>query len=159
MGAFTEKGYDCAWEVDFYGELLTTPGDKERIARYFSNYNPGAWPHPEPPSKDHPEIEELHKIKTKQFVDMVCSGEVPLREGVEELLSEADAAGWTIAVCSSDHMESVTAIVETLLPRFAANIRIFGGDGVSKIPEIYNLAAQELGLAPMKCVVLEDTKD
>ncbi|CAK0897679.1 unnamed protein product [Prorocentrum cordatum] len=158
--AFKEKGYNCEWSVDLYGELLTTGGGKERMTRYFRDYNPGAWPHPEAPAKDHPEIVALHKLKTSLFMDIVRAGELPLREGVRELLTAARSAGWTIAVCSTSNEAAVSAVVQTLLPEFAPTTRIFAGDCVSKKkpdPEIYNLAARELSLDPRKCVVLEDT--
>jgi len=93
-------------------------------------------------------------------MDIVRTGKLPLREGVLELLTAARDAGWTIAVCSTSSESSVRAVVETLLPDFAASMRIFAGDCVPNKkpdPEIYLLASQELGLAPMKCVVLEDT--
>jgi len=158
--AFKEKGYDCEWSVELYGELLTTGGGKERMARYFMDYNRDAWPHEEPPAKDHPSIVALHELKTKLFMEIVKSGDLPLREGVEELLRAADAAGWTIAVCSTSNEESVKAVVATLLPVYAPSIRIFAGDCVAAKkpdPAVYELAARELGVAPMRCVVLEDT--
>eukprot|EP00929_Paragymnodinium_shiwhaense_P019255 TRINITY_DN131_c0_g1_i2.p1 TRINITY_DN131_c0_g1~~TRINITY_DN131_c0_g1_i2.p1 ORF type:complete len:408 (-),score=153.78 TRINITY_DN131_c0_g1_i2:129-1352(-) len=158
--AFKELGYDCEFEVGLYGELLTTGGGKERMARYFKDYNAAAWKEEEPPTADHPKIVELHKLKTKIFMEIVKSGELTLREGIEELLSAADAAGWQIAVCSTSQEASVKAVVETLLPSFASSIKIFAGDIVkNKKPasDIYELAARELGVSAMKCVVVEDT--
>merc|ERR1740129_1984268 len=93
-------------------------------------------------------------------MDIVRSGELPLREGIEDVLSAATAAGWTIAVCSTSNEESVKAVVETMLPEFAPSMRIFAGDCVEAKkpdPAIYRLTAKELGVAPMKCVVVEDT--
>eukprot|EP00415_Alexandrium_ostenfeldii_P002151 UN2151 len=130
------------------------------MTRYFTDYNPDAWPHEDPPTKDHPAIKELHALKTQLFMEIVRSGELPLRDGIEELLTTADVMGWTIAVCSTSNEESVKAVVETLLPELAPSIRIFAGDCVKAKkpdPEIYNLASNELGIAPMKCVVIEDT--
>ncbi len=36
---------------------------------------------------------ELHKLKTALFVELVERGELPLRPGVQRLVSEAIAAG------------------------------------------------------------------
>jgi len=157
--AFKELGYDCEWEVGLYGELLTTGGGKERMTRYFTDYNPEAWPHDEPPAKDNAKIVELHELKTKIFMDIVRAGKLPLREGIEDLVTSAFANGWKVGVCSTSNEQAVKAVVETYLPEFAAQIPIFAGDIVSKKkpdPEIYNLAAKEMGVAPMRCVVLED---
>jgi len=157
--AFKEKGYDCEWDVDLYGDLLKTGGGKERMARYFTDINPTAWTQEDPPAADHPAIMELHKLKTSLFMEIVRSGELPLREGIKELLTAASEAGWVLAVCSTSNEESVKSVVETMLPSFAPSMKIFAGDMVKKKkpdPEIYLMAAKELGIAPMKCVVVED---
>lgn len=157
--AFKEKGFQCEWDVELYGELLTTGGGKERMARYFTDYNRAAWPFEDVPTKDHPAIMELHKLKTKLFMDIVRSGELPLREGIEALLAAASEAGWKLGVCSTSNEDAVRAVVETMLPKYAPNMRIFAGDVVKTKkpdPAIYLLAARELGVAPMKCVVVED---
>lgn len=158
--AFEEKGFDVEWDVDLYGDLLTTGGGKERMTRYFKEVNPDAWSFADEPSPDNPVIMELHELKTQIFMDIVKSGELPLREGIKELISAADAAGWQLAVCSTSNEASVRAVVETMLPDFADKIKIFAGDVVAAKkpdPAIYKLAAQELGVAPMRCVVVEDT--
>eukprot|EP00931_Biecheleriopsis_adriatica_P119686 TRINITY_DN948_c0_g1_i1.p1 TRINITY_DN948_c0_g1~~TRINITY_DN948_c0_g1_i1.p1 ORF type:complete len:413 (+),score=113.29 TRINITY_DN948_c0_g1_i1:29-1240(+) len=158
--AFKEKGFDIEWDVELYGELLTTGGGKERMTRYFTDINPDAWTDSEPPSKSHPVIMELHELKTKLFMDIVKSGELPLRPGMKELLTAATKAGWKLAVCSTSNEASVTAVVETMLPDFAGSMAIYAGDIVSAKkpdPAVYQLACKELGLAPMKCVVVEDT--
>jgi HAD superfamily hydrolase (TIGR01509 family) len=159
--AFEEMGFDCSWDVDLYGELLTTGGGKERMTRYFTDYNPEAWKDTEnPPAKDHPDIVALHKRKTEIFMEIVREGALPLRPGIEELLAAASEAGWKIAVCSTSNEKAVTAVVQTMLPEYADSIMIFAGDVVSAKkpdPAIYTLAAKKLGVAPMKCVVVEDT--
>mmetsp|Transcript_154967 Transcript_154967/g.269486 ORF Transcript_154967/g.269486 Transcript_154967/m.269486 type:complete len:355 (-) Transcript_154967:55-1119(-) len=158
--AFKEVGIDAEWDVALYGDLLTTGGGKERMTRYFLDYNPKAWPHPEPPSKDHPAIMDLHKLKTKLFMDIVKAGKLQLREGVKDMLTAAKAAGWTLAVCSTSNEKAVQAVVDTNLPEFAAEMRVFAGDVVKAKkpdPAIYNLAATELGLDPSKVIVVEDT--
>lgn len=159
--AFAEKGFTCEWEVELYGDLLTTAGGKERLTRYFVDYNPEAWTSEDPPTPDHPTIKELHALKTKLFMEIIRKGELPLRPGVRDLISAAVAEGWRIAVCSTSNEESVKAVVETMLPEFADKIEIFAGDIVSQKkpdPAIYKLAAKSLGIAPMKCVVIEDSE-
>lgn len=158
--AFKEKGFNFEWDVALYGELLKTAGGKERMTRYFTDFNSGAWTAADPPSKDHPLIKELHELKTKLFMDIVRSGALPLREGIEDMISAASNAGWKLAVCSTSNEESVKAVVQTMLPQFSDQISIFAGDMVAKkkpSPDIYKMAAKALGVAPMKCVVVEDT--
>jgi len=158
--AFKEKGFDFEWDVELYGELLTTGGGKERMTRYFTDINPDAWTEEDPPSPEHPTIVELHKLKTDLFTEIVTTGELGLREGIKELISAAAAAGWKLAVCSTSNEASVTAVVKTYLPEFAEQISIYAGDIVSAKkpdPAVYELACKELGMAPMKCIVVEDT--
>mmetsp|Transcript_36502 Transcript_36502/g.84210 ORF Transcript_36502/g.84210 Transcript_36502/m.84210 type:complete len:386 (+) Transcript_36502:61-1218(+) len=158
--AFEQKGFDVEWDVDLYGDLLTTGGGKERMTRYFKEVNPDAWSFADEPSPENPVIMELHELKTQIFMDIVKSGELPLRDGIKDLISAADSAGWQLAVCSTSNEASVRAVVETMLPEFASKIQVFAGDVVSAKkpdPAIYKLAAKELGVAPMRCVVVEDT--
>jgi HAD superfamily hydrolase (TIGR01509 family) len=45
--------------------------------------------------------------------------------------------------------------------RIAARMRVFAGDCVPRkkpAPDIYNLAARELGVEPARCVVIEDSR-
>ena len=109
-------------------------------------------------------IRDLHRSKTDIFMQIIEDGQLPLRSGIARLIDEAIAAGLTLAVCSTSNERAVTLIVERLLGearhrRFAA---IFAGDVVSRKkpdPEIYELAAQRLGLAASECVVVEDSRN
>ena len=157
--AFAAKGYQVEWAVELYGKLLEVSGGKERMRHYFESYG---WPG-DVADKD-ALIKELHKLKTDFFMQIIESGELPLRPGVARLVDEALAANVTLAVCSTSHERAVNLVVERLLgpkrkARFGA---ILAGDVVSKKkpdPEIYNLARQKLGLEPSECVVVEDNRN
>jgi len=157
--AFAKKGYAIEWGVELYGELLEVSGGKERMKHYFESYG---WPC-DVVDKD-ASIKELHKLKTDLFLQIIESGELPLRPGVARLVDEAIAADVTLAVCSTSHERAVNLVVEKLLgperkARFSA---ILAGDVVSKKkpdPEIYNLASERLGLEPSECVVIEDNRN
>lgn len=156
---FAEKGYDIEWDVALYKELLKVGGGKERMRHFFDQT---AWP------KDSADkealIKDLHKAKTGSYMQIVESGQLPLRPGVARLVDEAIAAGVRLAVCSTSNERAVNAVVETLLgsqrkTRFDV---ILAGDVVSRKkpdPEIYNLALGRLGLAPAECVVIEDNRN
>ena len=97
-------------------------------------------------------------------MQIVESGELPLRPGVARLVDEAVAAGIRLAVCSTSNERAVNAVVETLLgpERKARFDVILAGDVVSKKkpdPEIYNLAVERLALEPTQCVVIEDNRN
>ena len=157
--AFAAKGYDFEWGVDYYRELLSVAGGKERMRHFF---NTRGWP-PEAVDKDS-FIKELHKLKTDLYMQIVESGELKLRPGVARLIDEAITEGITLAVCSTSNERAVNLIVEKLLgperkARFSA---ILAGDVVSKKkpdPEIYNLALERLNLKPDECFVVEDSRN
>ncbi len=157
--AFAAKGLDAEWDVALYGDLLEVTGGKERMRHYF---DADGWPGG---IADRDEfVKELHKLKTDSFMQIIESGQLPLRPGVARLVDEAIDGGVTLAVCSTSNERAVTMVVERLLgtrrrSRFAA---ILAGDVVSRKkpdPEIYNLAAQQLSLDPARCVVVEDSRN
>ncbi len=157
--AFAEKGYDVEWDVELYGKLLEVAGGKERMRHYFDN---NGWPD-DAADKD-ALIKELHKLKTDLFMQIIESGELPLRPGVARLVDEAVAANVTLAICSTSNERAVNLVAERLLgpKRRARFSEILAGDVVSKKkpdPEIYNLASQRLGTEPSECVVVEDSRN
>jgi len=156
---FAEKGYDIEWDGALYQELLKVGGGKERMRHFFEQT---AWP-AGTTDKD-ALIKDLHQRKTDSYMQIVESGELPLRPGVARLVDEAVAAGIKLAVCSTSNERAVNAVVETLLgpERKARFDVILAGDVVSKKKpdsEIYRLALERLALEPTQCVVIEDNRN
>ncbi|HJN23182.1 MAG TPA: HAD family hydrolase [Rhodospirillales bacterium] len=156
--AFTAKGLGFEWSVERYGKLLKTAGGKERMRRHF---NETRWPVPEAESDVF--IRGLHKLKTDLFMELIESGQLPLRPGVARLIDEAIAAGLKLAVCSTSNERAVQATIETMLgPERAPYLPVFAGDMVpakKPDPAIYKLAKERLGLDPARCVVIEDSNN
>jgi HAD superfamily hydrolase (TIGR01509 family) len=156
--AFATKGLPIEWSVELYGELLKVTGGKERMKHYFDNYG---WP-ADIADKD-AVIKELHKLKTDYFMEIIESGQLPLRPGVARFVDEAIAANIVLAICSTSAERAVNLVAEVLLgserkTHFSA---ILAGDVVSRKkpdPEIYSLASERLSLEPSECVVVEDTR-
>jgi HAD superfamily hydrolase (TIGR01509 family) len=156
--AFAKKGFPTEWSIELYGKLLEVAGGKERMRHYFNNYG---WP-PDVADRD-ALIKELHKLKTDYFMEIIESGQLPLRPGVARFVDEAIAADIVLAICSTSHERAVNLVAEVLLgpERKAHFSAILAGDVVSKKkpdPEIYNLASERLSLEPSECVVVEDTR-
>jgi HAD superfamily hydrolase (TIGR01509 family) len=156
--AFAKKDLPIEWSVELYGELLEVAGGKERMIHYFDNYG---WPS-EVADKD-ALIKELHTLKTDYFMEIIESGQLPLRPGIARFVDEAIAANMALAICSTSHERAVNMVAEVLLgpERKAHFSAILAGDVVSKKkpdPEIYNLASKRLSLEPSECVVVEDTR-
>lgn len=156
--AFALKGIKAEWSISQYAELLQVAGGKERMKHYFDQHE---WPKEIADREEF--IKEMHKLKTKLFMDIIESGELTLRPGIARVVDEAVSEGLKLAVCSTSNERAVTLIVEKLLgsKRRSHFNAILAGDVVSKKkpnPEIYNLALQKLDLDPQECVVIEDSK-
>ena len=157
--AFARKGYSFQWDVALYVRLLEVAGGKERMRAYFDEFG---WPGDVADRDEF--IKEMHRLKTDLFMQIIDSGQLPLRSGVTRLIDEAIAQDIVLAVCSTSNQRAVGLVVERLLgpqrrDKFSA---ILAGDVVSKKkpdPEIYNLAREHLGLDPAECMVVEDSRN
>jgi HAD superfamily hydrolase (TIGR01509 family) len=157
--AFQKMGLEHEWSVARYGELLKIAGGKERMRHFF---NTVGWP--ENISDQDRFIQQLHHLKTDLFMEIIESGELPLRPGVARLVDEAISAGIRLAVCSTSNERAVNLIVEKLLgaDRRAYFSAILAGDVVTRKkpdPEIYNLVRQKLNLSPRTGLVVEDSRN
>jgi HAD superfamily hydrolase (TIGR01509 family) len=157
--AFASKGYPFRWRIGEYKELLKVAGGKERMRHYFDQT---AWPADVTDKEAF--IKEMHRVKTDIFMNIIASGELPLRPGVSRLIDEAIAAGITLAVCSTSNERAVNLIVSTLLgPERKSHFgAILAGDVVTKKkpdPEIYLLALARLQTQADECLVVEDSRN
>ena len=100
--AFAERGYGFEWSVELYGELLKVAGGKERMRHYFDR---NGWPCDE--NERDALVQDLHRRKTDLFMNIIESGELPLRPGAARLVDEAITADMTLAVCSTSNERSV----------------------------------------------------
>ena len=93
---FEEAGLDWHWSVDFYGELLTVSGGKERLRYFLRRYLPEF----QPEENINDFITKLHQLKTKHYLQLLRSGAIALRPGVARLINEARAAGLILAIAT-----------------------------------------------------------
>ena len=155
--AFAQLGLGVEWGVELYGELLKTAGGKERMRAHFDCHG---WP-----AGDHDElIAKLHVLKTDLYMQIIESGQLPLRRGVARLVDEAVAEGMQLAVCSPSTERAVEQVLVKLLgpERRARFDAVLAGDVVKKKkpdPEIYRLAGERLGRRGPECVVVEDNRN
>lgn len=157
--AFARHHLEVVWDVELYGELLKTAGGKERMRAYFDRHG---WP--EGIGNRDELITRLHVLKTDLYVQIIESGQLPLRSGVRRLVDEAIADGMQLAVCSTSNERAVQQVVEKMLgpERRKSFGAILAGDVVAKKkpdPEIYALAAERLGRRGEECVVVEDNRN
>lgn len=84
--------------------------------------------------------------------------EVPLKEGMLELLSELKAKGIKTGIATSNSQELVDAVIDSLDIRFYfdeihTSCEVKAG---KPAPDIYLLVAECLGVEPKDCLVFED---
>jgi HAD superfamily hydrolase (TIGR01509 family) len=155
--AFGALDLPFEWSVAEYGGLLKIAGGKERMRSYFDQ---NGWP-VDAVDRD-ALIKRLHQLKTDYFIQLIESGELPVRSGINRIVDEAYSAGVRLAVCSTSNERAVGGVVRRLLglERYAKFAGIFAGDVVSRKkpdPAIYQLAVQRLQLDPTRCLVVEDS--
>ncbi len=156
--AFAEAGLDWDWTVELYGELLQVTGGKERIRLYVEKFLDGF------------ELDEdiadfaakLHKRKTHFYLELLQSGAIPLRPGVERLINEAREAGLRLAIATTTTPANVTYLLTATLGADAIDWFevIAAGDIVpakKPAPDIYDWALQQMDLAPESCLAFEDS--
>lgn len=157
--AFEALGIDAEWDVATYGQLLLIAGGKERMRHYFEQHG---WP--EGRSESHGElIVALHKEKTEIFMEIIASGELPLRPGIARIVDEAIAAGVRLGVCTTSNPKAIDGVLDLLGPERKARFEfVHAGDVVRRKkpdPEIYELAKQSLRLPVSECLVIEDSRN
>jgi dihydroxyacetone kinase phosphoprotein-dependent L subunit len=161
-----ESGVPWEWSVEEYGRKLKIGGGKERMASLFSEAKfLKAWPAaPADETARKETVAAWHKRKTEIYKEIIRSGRIPARSGVRRLSEEALANGWLLAVASTSAPEAVNAVLrhavgEATAGRFSA---VLAGDVVKAkkpAPDIYLMAARELGVPPEACVVVEDSNN
>lgn len=158
--AFKQKGLDTEWDVERYGKLLHVGGGKERMKAHWDEVG---WPGEYATADEATRLglcKDLHAIKTGLFMGRINSGDVPFRPRVLATIDDAITHGVPVAVCSTSNEKAVAAIVAKMGEARASKITIFAGDVVEKkkpAPDIYLLAAKELGVKTNRCLVVEDT--
>ncbi|MCS7060391.1 MAG: HAD family phosphatase [Anaerolineae bacterium] len=105
------------------------------------------------------EIDSLAGLKEARFRELACQdGARLLMPGVLDCLAQLRAHGWLQAIASSAPTQNVTAILEALPLSGYFSAVVAAEDVVHGKPDPapFLTAAQRLGVAPARCVVVED---
>jgi len=156
--AFDEYGMDWHWSVETYGKLLAVTGGKERMKFYVEKF----LDKDKIPENIEDKIPELHAAKTRHYTELLSTGAIPLRPGVERLINEARERGFRLAIATTTTPENVTALLTHTLG--ADSIDWFeviaAGDIVpakKPAPDIYDYALKEMNLSADECIAFEDS--
>jgi len=158
--AFAEAGLDWDWSVELYGKLLAITGGKERILHYLDHFNQDF----HRPADLGAFIVGLHQSKTRHYTELLDSGAIPLRPGVERLLKEAREADLRLAIATTTTPANVSALLKNTLGDDGESWFevIAAGDIVpAKKPaaDIYHYALAQLHLPAAACLAFEDSEN
>ena len=158
--AFADAKLDWSWDVETYGVLLKVTGGKERIRYYIEKFQPVF----DVPVDLDGFIRKLHQSKTRHYVELLQTGAIPLRPGVERLLNEARSAGMRLGIATTTTPENVTALLAaTLGPESIDWFEVIAaGDVVPRkkpAPDIFLYALREMHLPAAECMAFEDSKN
>jgi HAD superfamily hydrolase (TIGR01509 family) len=160
---FEEVGLPVQWSEADYGRALRVGGGKERMAALLTPELVAAAGLPADRDAQLAMVARWHRRKTEIYVSMVEAGRLPPRAGIVRIVSEARAAGWRVAVCSTSAEPSVRAILRAVVgPETAAELLVLAGDIVPSkkpAPDIYLLALERLGMPADACLVIEDSRN
>jgi HAD superfamily hydrolase (TIGR01509 family) len=156
--AFAGAGLDWDWSADLYHELLAVTGGKERMRYYLDRERPDF----ELPPDGAAFIAALHQRKTARYVEMLTTGQVPLRPGVERLIREAHQQGLRLAVVTTTTPDNVTALFRHSFGAFEEDwFELVAAGGIVQnkkpAPDIYDYALDKMGLKADECLALEDS--
>ncbi|WP_346290676.1 HAD family hydrolase [Sphaerothrix gracilis] len=156
--AFAEAGLDWHWSVEQYGELLEVAGGKERIRHYIRQYQS----HLPTTKRTAAFVAQLHGLKSQQYQQRLRQGKIPLRPGVQRLLTAARQAGLRLAIATTSASHSVMPLLRTQLAADSPNWFevIAAGDIVrhkKPEPDIYQYVLESMAIAPAHCLVIEDS--
>ena len=155
---FKEFGFKFDWDVEHYHRLLQIAGGKERMKHHLHEKGFGVEVKPE---EEEELIKKLHKRKTDLFIELIESGELPLRPGVKRIMKEAMGKGLKLGICTTSNEKAAQAVAYKILKDIKFDF-VLAGDIVSKKkpdPEIYLLALSKTGLKPEQCIVIEDSRN
>lgn len=155
---FKHFGYDFEWGVDYYHELLQVAGGKERMKHHL--HTRGFGKEVDPHEEDEL-IKAMHKWKTSRFIEMIESGQLPLRPGIHRFMKEAMDAGLILGVCTTSNERSARAVAYKILSDIKFSF-VLAGDVVSKKkpdPAIYLLGLEKSNLTAEEVVVIEDSRN
>lgn len=161
---FAEFGVPLEWSVDTYRDKLRIAGGKERMASELTPEFTRANGLPGDPEGQAEVIARWHRRKTEIYTEMVQAGLLPPRPGVTRIITEAQDAGWTLAVASTSAEPSVLAILRQAVGRDRADrfAAVLAGDVVpakKPAPDIYLMALDRLGVPPDRTLVVEDSRN
>jgi HAD superfamily hydrolase (TIGR01509 family) len=155
--AFATLGYPIQWTWEEFKEMQVLAGNAVRMRKSLSEWQP-----------EMSEVEldtavaELVVLKKKFYIEKYLP-DLPLREGVVEIMEEALARGIRLAVVSMSYEAQVNALLSNHLPQIYPLFKpILGKEsGPKTAPDspLYTRCMAELGTSLAETLVIEDSEE
>jgi HAD superfamily hydrolase (TIGR01509 family) len=102
---------------------------------------------------------KLFALRHERFLEACRTSSLELLPGVERVVRELHARGLRLAVTSSAMADAIDEILRRFAIRDLFELIVDGSDVErgKPDPEAYVVTAQKLGVAPIECVVFEDS--
>jgi beta-phosphoglucomutase len=138
-----EVGFEMS-EPQFVASFGRT--SREAIAEF--------WPH----LATTPERTAALDRRKEELFREILAADFPAMDGARELIDELHAAGFALALGSSGPPANVALVMEKLgrQEKFAAVVTGMDVTRGKPDPQVFLLAAERIGLAPPRCLVIED---
>ena len=155
--AFEALDLPWRWSEQRYGELLAVAGGVERLLHDMLRRGHA----PNDPEARRALAERVHRLKNELYARIVAGGNLPLRQGVPELMDDCESAGVKLGIVTTTSRSNVEALLKTHLgqdweSKFAAVVCAREAPNKKPHPQAYLLALDALKLRPNEAVALED---
>ena len=106
------------------------------------------------------DVDNLAEKKRERVREIFSEGNIPLREGIEELLSELKKKGLGIAIATSSSRDIANYILDktNLISKVDVVVTVDDVEKGKPYPDIFLLAAEKLGALPEESFVIEDAE-
>src|SRR5882762_301751 len=157
--AFEALDLPWRWSEPRYAELLAVAGGRERLLHDMQSQRTAST-HPQ---ERQALAERVHHLKNELYARIVASGELPLREGVRELLDDCERGRVRLGIVTTTSRSNVEVLLKTHLGKdweSTFDTVVCAQDAPEKKPhpQAYLLALDTLKLRPHEAVAMEDAQ-
>lgn len=154
--AFATLGIPIKWTWEEFKEMQAIPGNALRMRKSVQEWDPDI-----PDEEMNQIVDQLVILKKKNYIEKYLP-DLPLREGVIDIMEQALARDVRLAVVSMSYEAQVNALLSRHLPHIYPHFQpILGKEsGPKTAPDspLYRRCLAELDTSPRETLVIEDSE-
>ena len=156
--AFEQFELDWNWTPTLYEELLRISGGRERITYYGADLRANF--HSDAEFNNY--VLNIHGVKTEIYRDLLHSGGVKLRPGVERLFEECRRENMILGIATASKYANLKTLLDQNLgsewPTWFETIKSCDSvDEKKPSPAVYLAVLADLPIPASRCIAFEDT--